>query len=97
MDAGTDESRFSFTNVNTMEVHRAINHIKSNAVGLDGISLKFLKLILPIIQPCVLNIFNTVLTNSIFPAEGKILLSMILHREVATAGTICMRMMFSSI
>jgi hypothetical protein len=72
MDAGTDESMFSFTNVNAMEVHRAIYRIKSNAVGLDGISLKFLKLILPIILPCVLHMFNTVLTSSSFPAEWKI-------------------------
>jgi hypothetical protein len=60
MDAGTDESRFYFTNVNDLEVHRAIQSIKSNAVGLYGISLKFLKLILPIILPCVLHMFNTV-------------------------------------
>jgi hypothetical protein len=34
IDEGTDGSRFSFTNVNAMEVHRAIYRIKSNAVGL---------------------------------------------------------------
>jgi hypothetical protein len=32
MDARTDESRFSFTNVDAMEVHRAIYRVKSNAV-----------------------------------------------------------------
>jgi hypothetical protein len=37
---------FPLIKVNAMEVHRAIYRIKSNALGLDGISLKFLKLIL---------------------------------------------------
>jgi hypothetical protein len=52
MDARTDESRFSFTKVNAMEVHMAIFCNKSNIVGLDGI---LLKLIFPIILPCVLH------------------------------------------
>jgi hypothetical protein len=71
MDVGTDESRFSFTNVDAMEFHRLIYRIKSSVVGLDGISLKLLKMILPIILPCVLHMFNTVLTSSSFPAEWK--------------------------
>jgi hypothetical protein len=72
MNKGTDESRFSFINVNAMEVHRAIYCITSNAVGLNEISLKFLKMILPIILPCVLHMFNNVLTGSSFSAEWRI-------------------------
>jgi hypothetical protein len=73
MFARTDEARFSFINVNAMEVYRTIFQIKSNAVGLDGISLKCLKLILTIILPCVLHMFNAVLTSSTFLLSGKYL------------------------
>jgi hypothetical protein len=49
----------------------AICGIKSGAVGLDGNSIRFLRLILPSILPCVTHIFNTVLTYSIFPEAWK--------------------------
>jgi hypothetical protein len=42
------------------------------AIGLDGISLKFIKLILPLILPCITHIFNTILTKSLFPKTWKI-------------------------
>jgi hypothetical protein len=35
----------------TWEVFNAIHQIKSNAIGLDGVPQKFLKLILPQIMP----------------------------------------------
>jgi Reverse transcriptase (RNA-dependent DNA polymerase) len=63
---------FSFRNVDIIEVKNAIFGIKSSAIGLDGISLRFVKMILPSILPCITHIFNTVLTTSTFPNTWKI-------------------------
>jgi hypothetical protein len=63
---------FSVSNVTDREVFDAIRGIKSEAVGLDGIPIRFLRLILPSILPCVTHIFNTVLTCSIFPDAWKV-------------------------
>jgi len=54
------------------EVVTAISRVKSNALGLDGISLKFLKLLLPAVTPCITHIFNTILSKSIFPRVWKV-------------------------
>jgi Reverse transcriptase (RNA-dependent DNA polymerase) len=67
----TDEL-FSFRNVDDFEVKNAIYSVKSTAIGLDGISLKFIKLILPYILPYITFIFNTILTKSLFPKTWKI-------------------------
>jgi hypothetical protein len=69
-DYGHDEL-FSFSNVTDMEVFDAIRGIKSETMGLDGISIRFLRLILSSILPCVAHTFNTVLTCSIFPEAWK--------------------------
>lgn len=63
---------FSFQNVTDEEVVKAVSGVKSNAIGLDGISLKFLKLLLPAITPCITHIFNTILTTSTFPKAWKV-------------------------
>jgi hypothetical protein len=47
---------FSFRNVDDLEVLNAISHVKSMATGLDGIPLKFIKLILPLILPFITHI-----------------------------------------
>jgi hypothetical protein len=62
---------FYFSNVTDREVIDAICGIKSEAVGLYGISIRFLRLILPPILPCVTHMFNTVLTCSIFSDAWK--------------------------
>jgi hypothetical protein len=49
----------------------AIHQIKSNAIGLDGVPLKFFKIILPQILTVVIHIFNTILTTSVYPAAWK--------------------------
>lgn len=62
---------FSFMNIFYDDVLKAISSVKSNAIGLDGISLKFLKLIIPTILPYLHHIFNHVLTTSTFPSSWK--------------------------
>jgi Reverse transcriptase (RNA-dependent DNA polymerase) len=69
-DVGSNE--FAFSNTFDLEVFNAIHQIKSNAIGLDGVPLKFLKLILPQILGIVTHIFNTILTSSVYPATWKV-------------------------
>lgn len=74
-------NKFSFQNVNPNEVELAIASIKSDAVGLDGISLRFIKLILPHVLPYITHIFNFVLTSSIFPSVWKISKVLPVHKK----------------
>jgi hypothetical protein len=45
--------------------------IMSNAIGSDGNSLMFLKLLLPFIIGDVLDVFNSAITCSVFPTMWK--------------------------
>ena len=56
-------SGFSFNNVSSFEVLNALNGIKSFAMGLDTISLRFINLILPQLLPLITFIFNEILTS----------------------------------
>ena len=46
--------------------------LKSESVGPDGISLKFLKLCVPSILPFLVNIFNQTIASGCFPTSWKI-------------------------
>jgi Reverse transcriptase (RNA-dependent DNA polymerase) len=50
----------------------AIRSVKSNAVGLDGIPLNFIKLILPGIISPIAHIFNKKFSSKTFPSAWKI-------------------------
>jgi hypothetical protein len=52
-------------------------------VGVDGISVKFLKLLLPLIGCHVMHVFNHAITSSIFPSMWKVAIV----RPVAKVGT----------
>lgn len=60
---------FMFQQIHECEVINAIFDVKSNATGSDGISTKFLKIILPLIIPRVTCLFNMVITSSTFPSR----------------------------
>jgi len=62
---------FSFRNVTQSEVFHSILSIKSNATGSDNFNPRFLKLILPVILPVITDIFNAVLTQSVYPQSWK--------------------------
>lgn len=63
--------QFTFSNVSQEAVHKAIISIRSNAIGDDEISPKFLKIILPHILMYITYIFNSIFTYSIFPCAWK--------------------------
>lgn len=62
---------FSFRNATIDEVHRALCHVKSSAVGVDGVPPPFIKMLLPVILPYITHLFNTILTTSKFPNGWK--------------------------
>jgi hypothetical protein len=55
-----DGGGFSFRHIDTAECLEAFAGITSNAVGLDGISIKFLRILLPFISEHIRHIFNHV-------------------------------------
>lgn len=74
MDAHLDEvigEDFSFRNVDFDEILKIVSGISSNAKGVDGIPIKFIKMILPIILPFLTHLINSCLTKSVFPDDWK--------------------------
>lgn len=65
------EHNFSFRCVDQNEVLSNFIAVKANAVGIDGINPKFLRLAVPKLLPYISHIFNTALTKSVFPEDWK--------------------------
>jgi hypothetical protein len=65
-----DDAGFSFRHVDGDECLAAFMSITSNAIGSDGISLKY-KFLLPFIIDHVLHVFNYAITCSVFPTMWK--------------------------
>jgi len=65
-------SSFSFVCASESEVFSSLIYVKSNSTGLDGITPKFLKLLLPKLVPVITHIFNTIFTKSVFPKKWKL-------------------------
>lgn len=61
----------AFEHISDLQLYKAIHSIKSQAVGLDGVSIKFIKIIFPLIVPYLLFIFNNIITKSFFPLCWK--------------------------
>lgn len=64
-------NQFSFQCFNLDDTAEGFLAVKSNAVGLDDIQPRFIKLILPWIIRHVNHIFNTAVTTSTFPSGWK--------------------------
>lgn len=85
----SDQSRgasFSFSNVSSPDVARAINSIKSNSIGLDGVPLVFVKMILPFILPPLTHIVNFVFTSSSVPRIWKLSKVLPVHKKSRSRG-----------
>lgn len=67
----TRSNSFIFQCVSQREVFASCMAIKSNAVGLDKIHPRFLKSVLPVLLPFITYIFNTIITQSVFPMNWK--------------------------
>ncbi|KAL9698909.1 hypothetical protein quinque_002350 [Culex quinquefasciatus] len=62
---------FSFRNVHYWEVVNAICEVKSNAVGMDGLPIRFLKIVLPLVIQQITHMFNLFINTSTFPNLWK--------------------------
>ena len=60
---------FNFSPVSTEDVVAALLSIKSMAIGVDNISMKFFMLILPYILDTVTDLFNQFISMSNFPSR----------------------------
>lgn len=65
------QSAFSFRAVQWWDVVNAIKSIKSNAIGLDGLPIAFLKIILPWTVQHITYMFNQFIETSSFPSGWK--------------------------
>jgi hypothetical protein len=54
--------------IDLAECYSAFKSITSNAVGTDGVSVKFFKLLLSLICCHVLHVFNHAIISSVFPS-----------------------------
>jgi hypothetical protein len=72
LSPSNQSDHFIFRSVSFCDVKKAIGSVKSNAVGLDGIPLKFIKLILPGIISPVAHIFNKTISSKTFPSAWKV-------------------------
>lgn len=63
---------FEFSAVCEVDVAMCIHKIKSNAIGEDGISIKFIKLIMPFVLSSLTHIINHCFTCSYFPDVWKL-------------------------
>lgn len=66
-----NENGFSFSNVTEAQIYLAMNSIKSDAIGLDNIPLRFLKLIFPLLASKFCYVFNLCINNAKFPKSWK--------------------------
>lgn len=62
---------FSLRNVTADEVYNSIFQVKSNAVGLDHVPLRFIKMLIPAILFHIVHVINTIFTTSSFPLLWK--------------------------
>ena len=65
---------FSFHPVSELEIIKIVKSIKTNAMGIDYISAKFIKMGISIIAPFLTDIVNNAIKYSIFPCRWKLAL-----------------------
>lgn len=66
-----ENEKFHFKYVHANEIRKAVLSITSKAVGIDRISVAFLKLVLDWLLPAIEHIFNFCLQSSVFPKIWK--------------------------
>jgi hypothetical protein len=83
-----DFTPFSFHSVAAQEAAEAVFSIKSEAIGLNNVSFKFLKLLAPSFIPHITNFFNFFFTLDISPADWKVSKIIPLPKKYPTHQTI---------
>lgn len=65
------ENSFSFRCVHVDDISAALARITARSVGVDGIPIKFLKLLFPYTSDIIQHLFNSILMTSEFPSSWK--------------------------
>ncbi|KMQ89586.1 reverse transcriptase [Lasius niger] len=66
-----NDKSFHWSYVTTITIGRVISRAKSNAVGVDSISLKLLRLTVHCTMPILKHLFNFSLMNGVFPTQWQ--------------------------
>lgn len=75
---------FRFYEVNELVVFNAIHEVKSNAIGLDEIPLRFIKIILPLIITPITFLFNKIIATGCYPSAWKYSKVVPIHKNAAS-------------
>lgn len=62
---------FTFKPFLDYEIINSVFSIKSNAFGLDGVPIKFIQIMLPLILPLIKHLFHSIIKTSIYPQGWK--------------------------
>lgn len=71
LDVVSNDGGFSFHSVDLNAILTALRSIESNAIGCDGFSTTFMKLVFPYIGTYILHFVNNIITSSTFPSGWK--------------------------
>lgn len=66
------DEKFYWSNVTPLAIRKAISRTRSNATGVDELSPRLIKMVLPVIMPILEHLFNQSLMQGIFPSIWKI-------------------------
>lgn len=61
----------TFQPVEGWQIVNAVCDVKTNATGLDGLPIKFIKIVLPLVLQQITHLFNSIIATSIFPTCWK--------------------------
>lgn len=68
---GSQWGSFHFNEISNVDVINSLYEINSNAIGLDNIPLKFIKMISPLIIQQIVHLFNAIIRSSQYPSAWK--------------------------
>ena len=63
---------FSFSYISNEDILKSVIRISSDAVGVDGIPIKFIKMLLPVLSTFLCHVFNHMIMTSTFPSCWKV-------------------------
>ncbi|XP_075163075.1 uncharacterized protein LOC142235700 [Haematobia irritans] len=72
IDVSERFDEFSFDCIYEDDIYDAVQRVRSGSVGVDGIPIKFIRIILPYILRYILYLFNTIVTTSVYPMAWKL-------------------------
>lgn len=66
-----NDSDFHWRNITPETINRTLFRIQSNSAGVDALSLKLMKIVMPVVMPIVEHVFNFSFAHGVFPDIWK--------------------------